>query len=288
MRVAARRGEWSVPARLTTPVLLVVLCGLEACSLIAAPLPQDAEAFEPPAVYARWWAMTQTCSGRSANMADVRWYRVPGSSFIAKGQEAAGYASRYANRIVLAEDHIEQGPIVRHEMLHLLLRAAGHPRAPFLGSCAALVLCEGSCIDDAGRWQIPWHDYDILPPESLDLSSHAELLPPESDGQRWVALKITVRNPRAVAVMVAAPGDRVTPPTFGYDVRGFPGRGIGGGEVAMDSSTLFFEPFETKQLLFEFKVASDLSQDHIPPGKYLILGEYARRRTVYDTVDVSP
>jgi hypothetical protein len=128
----------------------------------------------------------------------------------------------------------------------------------------------------------------VLPPESLDVASRAKLLPAESDGQRWLELEVTVRNSRGRAVVVAAPGDRVTPPTFGFDVRGLPGRGMSGGEVATDSSTLFFQPFETKKYLFEFQVASDLSRDHIPPGKYLVRGDYARHRTVGDTIAISP
>ncbi len=274
--------------------VLVVVCGLVACSLIAG-LPANAERFAPPAVYARWWAMTEACSGRSGDLGAVQWYRMPGSQFIYRGQPAGGYTSRYTRRIALAEQGIERGPIVRHEMLHALLRRGGHPRSQFLGACASLLYCQGVCIKDAGPWHLPRQDYVVLPPESLDVASRAELLPRESDGQRWLTLMVTVRNPRERAVVVSAPGDSVTPPTFGYDLRGpvqswrpFRAGGIAGGEVATDSSTLFFQPFETKKWVFEFRVASDLSEYHIPPGKYLIRGDYARRRTVYDTVAVSP
>ena len=81
------------------------------------------------------------------------------------------------------------------------------------------------------------------------------------------------------------------PPDRSVDVptalRG-PSGGISGGEVATDSSTLFFQPFETKKWLFEFKVASDLSRDHISPGNYFVRGSYARRWAVYETIAVSP
>jgi hypothetical protein len=258
-------------------------------------LPANAERFAPPAVYARWWAMTEACSGRSGDLGRVRWYRVPVSQFIYRGQPAGGYTSRYTNRIVLTEQSIERGTIVRHEMLHALLRGGGHPRSQFLGACASLLYCQGTCIKDAGPWHLPRQDYGVLPPESLDVASRAELLPRESDGQRWLSLTVTVRNPQGRAVVVAAPGDSVMPHTFGYALRGpvqswspFRARGISGGEVATDSSTLFFQPFETKQWVFEFQVASDLSEYHIPPGMFLIRGDYARRLTVYDTVTVSP
>ncbi len=263
-----------------------IVCGLAACSLID-PLPQEAEPFAPPPVYARWWAMTEACSGRSGNLGAVDWYRVPGWDFIRGGQSVGGYWNRYSNRIVLAEAGIEHGPTVRHEMLHVLLRSDGHPRSQFLGACAALVTCHGVCVRDAGLWQLPQEDYVVLPPDSLDVASRSELLAPESDGQRWVALEVTVWNSRGRAVLVAAPGDPVTPSTFGYKLAG-PFGGISGEQIATDSSTLFFQPFETKRWVFEFLIASDLSEHHITPGDYAIGGAYARRWAVFDTLAVSP
>jgi hypothetical protein len=278
-----RRPPWSEPVGLT----MLAFCGVAACSEITEPLPPNAEQFAPPAVYARWWAMTEACSGRSGDLGAVNWYRVPGSGFVYRGHSVSGYQSSYTNRIVLAEEAIEQGPLVRHEMLHAVLRASGHPRSQFLGSCASLVLCQGICVEDAGPWHAPRQDYVVLPPESLDVASRAELLAPESDGNRWVALEVSVRNPRGLALVVAAPGHPVTPPTFGYDVLGT-SEGIALTQIATDSSTLFFQPFETKQWLFEFRVTSDLSQYGIPPGDYQMRGGYARRWSVYETIAVSP
>lgn len=260
-----------------------------------AELPANATRFAPPAVYARWWTMTEACSGRSGNLADIHWYRVPVSEFMYGGQRAGGYTSRWSNRIVLTQAIIERGEMVRHEMLHALLRRGGHPRAEFLGSCASIVLCQGYCIKMAGPWHPPRTDYVVLPPESLDVASHPQLLSRESDGQRWFDLEIRVTNPRGRAVVVAAPGDRVTPHTFGYILRGpvtswspFRGGGTGGGEVMTDSSTVFFQPFETKKYLFEFLVADKLDEQHILPGTYVVRGDYARHYTAFDTVAVSP
>jgi hypothetical protein len=284
-----------------TWAVLLLAFGVGACSLITEPLPADAEPFVPPAVYARWWAMTEECSGLSGDFGDVAWYRVPGTQFMHGGREAGGSWTKFANRIVLAESNIENGDMVRHEMLHALRGLPGHPRSQFLEACASLVLCQGSCINDAGRWQLPHHDYAILPPESLEVSFRADVLPGESDGQRWFELEVSVRNPRGRAVLVAAPGDAVTPPSFGYDLRGpatgiNPGGGVEGGDVVTDSSTLFFEPFETKQRLFEFQIKPEpydfatagLKEYHLSPGTYLVRGDYARERPPYATVEVSP
>jgi hypothetical protein len=277
----------SCPVGLGMLVALVALCGLGACNFMTAPLPPNAEPFAPPAVFARWWALTEACSGHKGDMRAIHWYRVPGSRFIFHGQPAAGYWNSSTNRIVIVEDAIEQGDMVRHEMLHALLRVNGHPRAQFLESCASLVSCQGSCVEDPGQLHVPGQNYAVLPPDSLNVTSHVELLAPESDGQRWLALEVVVRNPGDRAVVVAGPGDRVTPPTFGYDLRGLSG-GIAGGEIATDSSTLYFRPLETKGWLFEFRVAQDLSEHHIPPGNYIVRGSYARHGPTGTTIAVSP
>jgi len=55
-----------------------------------------------------------------------------------------------------------------------------------------------------------------------------------------------------------------------------------------DSSTVFFKPFETKQFLYEFRVDSDLTPTHIPPGQYSVRGGYAWRWTAGETIAVTP
>ena len=266
---------------------LLVICAVAACRSTTEPLPADAARFEPPTIFARWWTLTEACSQRSGDLAAVQWYRVPGSSVWHDGEWISGYYDPRDNRIVMAEGEADDGVVVRHEMLHALLRAYGHPRAEFLDACASTVDCSGVCVTDAGPWHAPQPDYVVLPPDSLDIESVAELLPPEADGQRWVALQLTVRNPRSRAVVVASPGKTVTPDTFGFDVRG-PEGGISGRDVASDSSTLFFLPYETKSRLFEFRVASELSAIRVPPGTHLIRGGYAREWAAYDTVIVAP
>lgn len=271
---------------LTVCGLIVLAFGFAGCSLIVGPLPPDAERFTPPSVYSRWWAMTETCSKSRGELGVIQWYRVPGSHFIRDGELIDGYSNRYGNRIVLAEAKFEDGAVVRHEILHMLLREGGHSRSQFLGNCASLVRCQGICVKDAGSWRAP-QNYVILPPESLTVSSSAKLLPLESDGQRWVSLTVTVRNRQPVAIVVAAPGDPTTPETFGYDLRG-PSGGISGNEIASDSSSLFFQPSETKTWLFEFRVSSVLNEHEVSVGNYLMRGGYARRWSPYETIAVAP
>jgi hypothetical protein len=265
----------------------MAVSSLAACSLLTAPLPEGAKPFAPPAVYARWWQMTETCSGRLGEFGAIKWYSVPGSEFLRDGRAASGYYDTRANRIVVAQEEMEVGPVVRHEMIHALLKEGGHPRSVFLGACASLVYCQGVCVEDAGQWHAPQKDYLMLPPESLDVESRAELLPRESDGQRFLALQITVQNLRARAVLLAATADGITPRTFGYDLRG-PSGGTSGGEVATDSSTLFFNPFEKKQWLFEFRVPSHFGGYQLLPGTYLVRGSFARHDSPYESISLDP
>src|SRR5437016_4243132 len=118
MRSNSRRSEASWRAVIVTSLVVFNVLAAASCSLIAGSVPPNAEPFTPPAVYARWWAMTEACSGRSGNLGDVHWYRIPGSSFRRGRQMVSGYTNRFVNRVLLAAKVAEDGPAVRHEMLH--------------------------------------------------------------------------------------------------------------------------------------------------------------------------
>lgn len=244
-------------------------------------LPPDAVRFDPPKVYDRWWSMIKSCSGRSGDLASVNWYRVPGSGLKSSGESIAGLWHSKGNVIVLSDDVLEVGSVVRHEMLHALLRTGSHPVDSFLYSCAGFLVCP-TC----GPWHPP-KGYLVLGADSLIVKSHAELLPREVDGQRWVSLEVSVENPRGQAVVVAAPGNPTNPFTFSFEVMG-PLGGFSSGAVSTDSSTLYLEPFGIKRWLYEFRVAADLTAHHIPVGRHVIRGGYARVWSVPDTVIVIP
>lgn len=277
-------------SHLRAAATLLLACGQTSCRLIAAPLQPGAVPFPLPAVYARWWGMTEACSGHSRDMRSIEWYRVPGPGFARRGQSVAGYYSTFTHRLVIAAGYEKAGDVVRHEMLHAILQTSGHPRSEFLGACASVVVCQANCKKDAGPWRPPRSGFVVLPPDSFEISSHAELLPREADGDRWLTLWVIVRNPRnrAAGVSIPPPADPIAPPTFEFNVRGSPGRGISGGEVATDSSTLVFGPQETKRFLFEWRVGSTLNRVEIVPGRYLVQGGYVHRYAPFDTVMVQP
>ena len=236
-------------------------------------VPEAAEPFRPPAIYGRWWAMTEACSGRRGDFRAIQWYRLPGSSFSHEGDQVSGlWTSR--RQIVLAEHSILEGPTVRHEMLHELVRAGGHPRDAFLDRCAGLVGCY-SC--DTDQWRAP-APYLLVAPDSLRVTSEVVLLPRESDGERWLAVTVRARNPYARAVLVNVLSGRGSLPTFLIDVRG-PLGGRQRNVAATDSSALFFAAHETKSWLFEFLVADSLGEFTVPPGRHRVTGGYAWHRS---------
>jgi len=105
------------------------------------PLPGDAVRFTPPPVYAQWWSLTEECSGITRSLDAVQFYRIPNASTIPDNTygEVAAYWSPASNRIVLADFYEMQPQLVRHEMLHALLRVSGHPPEYFQGRCAGVV-----------------------------------------------------------------------------------------------------------------------------------------------------
>ncbi|HJQ11408.1 MAG TPA: hypothetical protein VJ840_10300 [Gemmatimonadaceae bacterium] len=112
------------------------------CDRIVDPaLPGDAIRFTPPPVYAQWWTSTEACSGITGSLDAVEFYRIPNASTIPDKTygEVAAYWSPASNRIVLADFYEMQGQVVRHEMLHALLRVSGHPPEYFQGRCADVV-----------------------------------------------------------------------------------------------------------------------------------------------------
>lgn len=260
----------------------VLMTALLAAGCSGGPLPPDAGPMNPvPAVYSRWWGMTESCSGTKGDLAALRWYVVPGASVTLHGERVAGYWNANDNFVVLPSDLALHGEIVRHEMLHALLRNARHPRSMFLGTCAGLVNCEGSCISDAGQWVSPG-PAALSSPDSLTLIAIPQLFPPEADGQRWFELEVTAHNPSQRTLAIPTIGAR----TFEIDVRG-PTGGYTNSLVAADSSSVVFGPLETKSWTFDLLVADSLSEWSMPPGAYIVRGGYGNRWTPSASASVS-
>ena len=107
---------------------------LAACS---GPLaPRNAVPFTPPSWYRALYEHDQACSGGKREWAELSWYWVPGTSFSYDGSQDAGLTDGRAGRIYLSQDYLSNPLVIRHEMLHALLRSTpGHPHEFFYVRC---------------------------------------------------------------------------------------------------------------------------------------------------------
>ena len=256
--------------RCSRRVLALATWACSACGITGPSLPANAVRFNPPAVFAKWWALTEQCSGKSRPLESLTWYTAP---VVTVGRERyAGYYDPASNRIVLQANWVPYGDLVRHEMLHALLQVDGHPRASFLGSCAGVVNCDQDCISSTDPFVGFGGAVSVVAPDSIDVGVAVDPVSPGSgtdDG--FFIVSVTARNPRPSPVIVRLPSQSI----FSYDVRG-PSGGIEGGVVVFDTSQVVFGPYETKRQLFDFVVGNDLAHLRIPPGSYTVRGSFGR------------
>ncbi|MBX6331057.1 MAG: hypothetical protein IRY91_04335, partial [Gemmatimonadaceae bacterium] len=113
--------------------------------------PVSAAPLTVPPSYAVWWRVTEQCAGRTGDFAAVHWYVIPGvSDFKVGGESYNGYWWLGGNRIVLAGGSVDDGSLVRHEMLHAIIGHDGHPHAYFVTRCGGVVVCAVECRTEAG------------------------------------------------------------------------------------------------------------------------------------------
>jgi hypothetical protein len=125
---------------------LTLTAALLACRDVVAPeLPAAAEPFAPSAAYAEWWAQIEECSGRTAPFTRVNWFVVPDVDyFVYQGREVIATWLEYRHQIIVSGAYIDDGMVVRHEMLHDLLNTGKHPQEYFGTRCGHLIRVSGS------------------------------------------------------------------------------------------------------------------------------------------------
>ena len=274
-----RRRRW--PA-------LLALAGLACDSLTDPALPHAARLLTPPAIYARWWSMTEACSGLSRDMSAITWYVTPGSTSISDGHGSAvvGYYSPLSNRIVLADTAYITPTQIRHEMLHALLgpSVSGHPRDQFLGRCLGVVSCYDGCVSDAGPPPPPDPAAVTIASSDMIITGAVDPAAPTlltDDG--WFTFTVFVTNPRSTPVSVMDPGFTAPrPATFSWDVECVPAFGtcmnvpgvIGGDSNPDTASFTRFAPHETKRFVFDFQIGRYPPLSAIAPVAYALTGFY--------------
>ena len=251
---------------------------LQGCDPVGSLLPPDAERFVPPAVYEQWWQLTEECSGLTGSFAAVSWYRVPGASDIPLGDGTlvGGKWNERTNQIVLAGNEELAGDVVRHEMLHALLRTPGHPRAEFISQCGGTVVCTQQCIKEAAPAPQPNPSAILAPPSALQIGVEVTPSAPGSginDGNFMMV--ITARNPSSFPVIVQLPasGDAGPPVSFSYDLVGA-SRGQSYDMRAEVPEDTWFAPSEEKHFIFDFHIGTGDSRYEASPGTYQFNGAY--------------
>lgn len=120
----------------------ILSCAACADASAPTPLPLEATRFEPEPVFRDWWTQIQECSGRSGDYDAVTWYYVPGEEpFHAPGLDKVviGYWDPAGNRIVLLQFVPNRSALIRHEILHALIRRGDHPATYFQELCGAVI-----------------------------------------------------------------------------------------------------------------------------------------------------
>jgi hypothetical protein len=256
--------------------VLLFATALAACESMAPRLPPGAQRFTPPSIYQQWWALTEQCSGRSGNFADVRWYRVPGAIDIPLGDGTMvnGLWKPDGNEIVLAGESELAGDLVRHEMLHALLRTPGHDRSEFVGRCGGTVACIGPCLTDGGP---PPPDPAAVAVAPSTLEIEVEVVPNApgaSVNDGMFMMIITARNPARTPVIVQLPPSGDAGPSVTYEYRVTQSSFSTESNVREDApEETRFAPLEEKRFIFDFHVGSDNGYV-VPPGTYRFGGAY--------------
>lgn len=189
------RATLSPNSILLASALLVMLAACEATSF-----PADAKPMAVPARWALDWRITEACSGLSGDFNEIQWFSTPGSASSSR-PNATGAFFRDPSRIVMNENAANIPEVVRHEMLHALQPDVRGHTANFVGECREIVACPEECLEEAGGLgSQPVATSRVLTPDSVEVS--ATLLPRMPGDDIYLALIVTVRNPRDEAVWV--------------------------------------------------------------------------------------
>ena len=245
-----------VPSGIALSAGLAGMCvALVACGSLTEP--RGATMFVPPAEFRVHWRIAEACSGVVGDFDDVEWFTTEGS---AGGNGVDGVAGSWwsrSNRIYLMEAYVEDGELVRHEMLNALLRGNTHS-IEFAGSCRGIVTCVGNCISETGGAQGgPSAGSPVVAPSVLDVS--AQVIAPVAGGEGWGALIVSARSLETSAVWV----DLSARPGVQFEC--LVGTLRCGRHFSYGSSNAAFSALETR---------SEATLFHLPPGSFGIVGAF--------------
>lgn len=119
--------------------------------------------------------------------------------------------------------------------------------------------------------------------DSMSITMLVQLLPRETDGQRWLSLRVRAQNPRPSAIVAIPYGSQFG---FGVNVRGYNVGGYSLSKAIFDSSSLYVAALEIKEWLFKFRVDNQHTLYTIPPDAYLAGGGFGQHWTNFTQVTV--
>jgi hypothetical protein len=258
--------------------------------LVDPPLPASAASFTPPSYYATWWSMTEACSGTTGDFAKVQWYSVPiGTDLLGPGREINAYWSEASNRIVLTSATMVDGGVVRHEMLHALIRVGGHPRTYFLDKCGGTVHCEEPCVRDAGAVPTPPSATPRVPADSFDVSVEvSSMVASQSDLAGYFSLTVLAHNGSSHAVIASLPTGVLGTQIFGYNLLrssiDSATAEVVDGDVVIDPGVLYFAAGQTKRRVFDFL----MPDAYLTPGPWYAVGRFGPHRSAAQLMTIVP
>lgn len=96
-------------------------------------VPEDTRRMDPPSVYRLWHAQTVACVAIQRDFDRIRWYVVPGGNwrYSKHNQDLAAGVWIEPDKIYIAEESLTTEWIIKHELIHYLIRLPKHPADVF-------------------------------------------------------------------------------------------------------------------------------------------------------------
>jgi len=226
------------------------------------------------AQYGLWWRVTESCSGLSGASDQIRWYVIPGvQKFTTDDGQASGAYYPSTREIVLAEGAMDDGSLVRHEMLHALLQRPVHDPAYFRDRCGGIVSCDCPAI------QGPSPASPAVSARDLQISTDVQpIVVTDSASGGWIVVVVSATNPRTESVWVdltRLPGDTLA---LGWE---FFLSNADMSESTVLPLRLGFAPGERKQFAFDVRLRNFPT---VPPGSYQVTGRLNLARGTSATI----